>query len=251
MIGNAFRNEASPRQGLLRTREFTLAEIEYFFNPHQPFSPNSFSDSYQTIKNELIPVWTSENQKNNDKIQLKTIESLYEEKIIKNEIVLHFFYKIIKFLKNSGIKMEKMRFREHNKNEMAHYANGCWDIEIHTENYNWIECIGIADRTNFDLYQHGKFSNLKKNFQFFSQFSESKTVEFAKVKAKQPAFGKHFRSSASSILNHFENLSQDELQALYNSWASNKNLQIKVADQTFSLTEDLIDFTNEKISISG
>ena len=32
-IGNAYRNEISPRSGLIRVREFTLAEIEHFYDP--------------------------------------------------------------------------------------------------------------------------------------------------------------------------------------------------------------------------
>ena len=32
-IGQSYRNEISPRQGLLRVREFTQAEIEHFCNP--------------------------------------------------------------------------------------------------------------------------------------------------------------------------------------------------------------------------
>ncbi|KAK2973835.1 hypothetical protein RJ640_011763 [Escallonia rubra] len=38
-IGQAFRNEISPRQGLLRVREFTLAEIEHFVDPEDKSHP--------------------------------------------------------------------------------------------------------------------------------------------------------------------------------------------------------------------
>lgn len=38
-IANAFRNEISPRPGLLRSREFTLAEIQHFFDPIQKSHP--------------------------------------------------------------------------------------------------------------------------------------------------------------------------------------------------------------------
>ncbi|GAU24899.1 hypothetical protein TSUD_116240 [Trifolium subterraneum] len=38
-IGNAFRNEISPHQGLLRVREFTLAEIEHFVDPQDKSHP--------------------------------------------------------------------------------------------------------------------------------------------------------------------------------------------------------------------
>lgn len=38
-IGNAFRNEISPRSGLIRVREFTMAEIEHFCDPNDKAHP--------------------------------------------------------------------------------------------------------------------------------------------------------------------------------------------------------------------
>merc|ERR1719309_253605 len=38
-IGNAFRNEISPRSGLIRVREFTMAEIEHFCDPNDKSHP--------------------------------------------------------------------------------------------------------------------------------------------------------------------------------------------------------------------
>ena len=49
----------------------------------------------------------------------------------------------------------RLRFRQHMSNEMAHYASDCWDTELHTS-YGWIECVGCADRSCFDLEQHAK-----------------------------------------------------------------------------------------------
>jgi len=39
------------------------------------------------------------------------------------------------------------------QNEMAHYAADCWDAELHTS-YGWIECVGCADRSAYDLTVH-------------------------------------------------------------------------------------------------
>ena len=39
--------------------------------------------------------------------------------------------------------------------ELAHYANECWDMECLTS-YGWIECVGIADRCDYDLRQHSE-----------------------------------------------------------------------------------------------
>ena len=52
-IGGAFRNEIAPRSGLLRVREFTLAEIEHFVNPHDKSHPR-FKD-VQNLELCLFP----------------------------------------------------------------------------------------------------------------------------------------------------------------------------------------------------
>jgi glycyl-tRNA synthetase len=41
------------------------------------------------------------------------------------------------------------------QNEMAHYAADCWDAEIQSS-YGWIECVGCADRSAYDLTVHSK-----------------------------------------------------------------------------------------------
>lgn len=51
-----------------------------------------------------------------------------------------------------------LRFRQHLKTEMAHYAADCWDLEIQLS-YGWTECAGLADRSCYDLEQHGKATN--------------------------------------------------------------------------------------------
>ena len=49
-----------------------------------------------------------------------------------------------------GINPKRLRFRQHLDNEMAHYAEDCWDAEIDST-YGWVECVGLADRSAFDL----------------------------------------------------------------------------------------------------
>lgn len=49
-----------------------------------------------------------------------------------------------------GIAPERLRFRQHLPNEMAHYAEDCWDAEVECS-YGWVECVGLADRSAYDL----------------------------------------------------------------------------------------------------
>ncbi len=85
------------------------------------------------------------------------LEKAVEKGIIANQILAYFIGKTRRFLLEIGIKDEKLRFRQHKDDERAHYATDCWDAEVLTS-YGWIEVVGIADRTDYDLKRHSKFS---------------------------------------------------------------------------------------------
>ncbi|MFC1894690.1 glycine--tRNA ligase [Candidatus Dependentiae bacterium] len=61
------------------------------------------------------------------------------------------------FYKEIGINSNKIRFRDHHKDELAHYSKECVDIEYNFP-FGWKELEGIANRTNYDLTQHTKSS---------------------------------------------------------------------------------------------
>ena len=52
--------------------------------------------------------------------------------IIKNTTVAYFLGRIHSFMLKVGVDIERMRFRQHMANEMAHYACDCWDCELKT-----------------------------------------------------------------------------------------------------------------------
>ncbi len=56
-----------------------------------------------------------------------------------------------------GMTKENLRLREHDKDELAHYAAGCTDVE-YLFPFGWSELEGIANRTDYDLKQHAQFS---------------------------------------------------------------------------------------------
>lgn len=66
-----------------------------------------------------------------------------------------------------GIKKENLRIRPHQKDELAHYAKACSDIEYNFP-FGWSELEGIANRGDFDLRQHEQFSG-KEMLYFDSQ----------------------------------------------------------------------------------
>ena len=70
-----------------------------------------------------------------------------------------------------GIRKENLRLREHAKDELAHYARGCTDVEYQFP-FGWSELEGIADRTDYDLKQHAQFSG--KDLQYHDQVNNKK-----------------------------------------------------------------------------
>ncbi|MBM3248368.1 MAG: glycine--tRNA ligase [Candidatus Omnitrophica bacterium] len=61
---------------------------------------------------------------------------------------------------NLGISKKNLRKREHEKDELAHYAKFCTDVEYNFP-FGWSELEGIANRADFDLRQHAQFSGQK------------------------------------------------------------------------------------------
>jgi glycyl-tRNA synthetase len=63
----------------------------------------------------------------------------------------------MKWYVDLGMNKDKLRFREHEKDELAHYARSAWDIEYDSP-FGWKEIEGIHHRGDWDLSQHSKFS---------------------------------------------------------------------------------------------
>ena len=74
-----------------------------------------------------------------------------------------------------GIRKESIRLREHEKDELAHYAKRCVDIE-YLFPMGWSELEGIANRTDFDLKQHSQFSG--KALEYFDEGTKQKVVPY-------------------------------------------------------------------------
>jgi glycyl-tRNA synthetase len=74
-----------------------------------------------------------------------------------------------------GIRKENIRLREHEKDELAHYAKRCVDIE-YLFPMGWSELEGIANRTDFDLKQHSQFSG--KALEYFDEETKQKVVPY-------------------------------------------------------------------------
>lgn len=71
-----------------------------------------------------------------------------------------------------GIKAENLRLRAHRPNELAHYAKACYDIEYKFP-FGWQELEGVANRGDFDLSSHAKFSGKE-----LSYYDDEKKIKY-------------------------------------------------------------------------
>ena len=74
-----------------------------------------------------------------------------------------------------GINREHLRLRQHGKDELAHYALDCYDIE-YLFPMGWSELEGIANRGNFDLVQHAKYSG--KDLSYFDEETQERITPY-------------------------------------------------------------------------
>jgi len=158
-IGKSYRNEISPRQGMIRLREFTQAEAEIFFNPKVTDHPK-----FKNVKNDTIPFLSAEYQ-DQDRYEVieMTVEAAVKKGLIPTEMQAYYLAISEKFFENLGIPRSEIRCREQLKDERAHYSTCTWDIEIKSEDFGWIEVAAIANRTDYDVGGHAALSKQDMN----------------------------------------------------------------------------------------
>ncbi len=134
-IGKSFRNEITPGNFIFRTREFEQMEIEFFVNPNEVVGGHP-ADEY------------------------------WHERWIED---------CMAFFGRYGLSPDRLRLREHDRDELAHYAKRTVDVEYRFP-IGWSELMGIANRTDFDLKQHAKWSG--KSLTYFDEERKEHVVPY-------------------------------------------------------------------------
>ncbi|RCI01834.1 Glycine--tRNA ligase 1, mitochondrial [Rhizopus stolonifer] len=232
-VGRSFRNEISPRSGLLRVREFTMAEIEHYVDPENKDHPK-FED-VKDVKLTLLPKDVQMSGKT-DTVEM-TIGDAVAKGVVDNQTLGYFIARIYLFLEKIGIKKERLRFRQHMDNEMAHYACDCWDAEIHTS-YGWIECVGCADRSAYDLTVHSNRTNEKLIVR--EQLPEPRTVECWQVEINKKTFGPKYKKEAKAVEEALMTLCDEKYAQLAKDLEANGVSSVLVNGQEVEVGKDNI-----------
>lgn len=239
-LGKAYRNEISPRQGVIRLREFTQAEAEIFLNPKDKTTPK-----FAQIADEILYLNSQEVQENNGEPLKITAKKALDKGIVANEMLIYQLYLAKKFLNEIGIPDDVLRFRQHLPGEMAHYALDCWDVEVLTDKYGWVEIIGIADRGDYDLSSHSKYSNDELNV--FIEYDEPKKVKKTVVKPNLSKFGPVFKGDSPKIKQAIEEADPTEVMKAIEE----DGKFVVELDKTYEVPEELLIFEDVEEEING
>lgn len=207
-IGKSYRNEISPRSGLLRVREFLMAEVEHYVDPEK-----KDHERFAEVTQLELPLLDKATQLAGQTVPRKvSIEDAVKSGTIDNETLGYFLGRIMLFLLKIGVDPLKIRFRQHLDNEMAHYACDCWDAELLTS-YGWIECVGCADRSAYDLTVHSKFTGAPLVVKEALQSGPVK-VERWQASLDKKLVGPRFKKDAKAVQASVEALDQQLLEDL-------------------------------------
>ena len=139
----SFRNEIAPKSGLLRVREFLMAEIEHFVDPEGGKKHHRFAE----VKHIKLDLLIRDVQlAGKSQVQSTPIRRTVETGTVDNETLGYFLAQIQLFLEKIIVDKTKLRFGQHMQKEMAHYATDYWGVEL-LASYGWIGYVGCADRS--------------------------------------------------------------------------------------------------------
>lgn len=155
-IGKAYRNEISPRNFLIRMREFEQMEIEMFVDPEK-LNEHPRWDEIADIE---ISILTRESQETGGKPIKITVEQALQDGLIPNQFFGYYMALESEFIKSLGVPEDKFWFRHLLEKETAHYSKANFDLEIAFP-FGVVECIGNAYRTDYDLKKHAEKSKTK------------------------------------------------------------------------------------------
>jgi len=206
-IGHALRNEISPRQGLIRLREFTIIDLEFFFDPEEP---NCFL--LKDIENEKLRLLLAEAKlQGSEEITEVPVREALEKGYIKAEWQAVFMTYAKKILTDLGVPAEKQRFIEKLPWERAHYSLQSFDQQVYVERWGWVEVSGHAYRTDYDLKRHMEFSG--EDMHIYKEYEKPVERETLALKPLMSKLGPVFKTEAAKIAEMLSRGDPEEVES--------------------------------------
>jgi glycyl-tRNA synthetase len=206
-VGRALRNEISPRQGLIRLREFTIVDLEFFFDPEEP-------DCFllKDVETEKLRLLLAENKLNgSEEITEVTVKEALEKGYIKAVWQAVFMALAKKLLIDLGVPAENQRFIEKLPWERAHYSLQSFDQEVYDERWGWVEVSGHAYRADYDLKRHMEYSG--EDMRVFKEYKKPLEKEQTVIKPLMSKLGSVFKADAVKVADMLSKVDPEEFES--------------------------------------
>lgn len=237
-IGPGYRNEISPRRGLVRVREFTMAELELFIESAES------APSLDSFDDVTLRLYSTEEQMadGTSYIECSPAEA-FDDGIVGHPWIAYYLGVAARWYAAIGLDPERIRFRQHGSGERAHYATDCWDAEAEIDGA-WIEITGFAHRGCYDLEKHDTYSNA--DYTVFKPYDEPIDREVAVVDPDMGWLGPEFGGDAPAIAEALGELAETDPDAF-----ESETVTVTVAGDTHEIPVDVAGFSIETRTETG
>ncbi|MGZ4851391.1 MAG: glycine--tRNA ligase [Candidatus Bathyarchaeia archaeon] len=237
-IGHALRNEISPRQGLIRLREFTISDLEFFFDPQEP-SCNLLGE----VENEVLSILLCETRlKECEDTTDMTVREALDRKVIRSEWQSFFMAMAKKLLVDLGVPANKQRFIEKLTWEKAHYSSQSFDQEVLVDRWGWVEVSGHAYRTDYDLSCHMKASGV--DMTVYKEYPNPVEKEELTVKPNMAKLGPVYKGEARKVAALLSKVPAQEV-------ADAMQKQGSFMVDKYEIKQDQVDISRQKKIVRG
>ncbi|MFB6133816.1 MAG: glycine--tRNA ligase [Halanaeroarchaeum sp.] len=242
-IGRAYRNEISPRNAVVRTREFTQAELEHFVRPEGD------GPDLESVADVEAPLYSAEMQADEDggPVTMRIGEAV-EAGVIADPWIAYYLGVARNWYERIGVDMDRFRFRQHRAGELAHYSSDCWDAEgdvsAPDEAPEWIELAGFSYRSDYDLSKHAEHS--EERFTVFEEYDEPKTVERATVDPDMASLGPEFGGRAEDVADALDALVDRDRTAF-----EGETVTVEVDGESIDVPVEKTGFSVDRVTETG
>ncbi len=237
-IGKALRNEISPRQGLIRLREFTIADLEFFFDPEEPTC-----DKLTEVENEVLPILLCDTRlKNCEDTTDFTVREALDKGIIRSEWQAFFMAQAKRLLTELGVPANKQRFLEKLTWEKAHYSSQSFDQEVLLDRWGWVEVSGHAYRTDYDLTSHMKASGV--DMTVYKEYANPVETEELTVKPLMAKLGPVYKGEAGKAAAA---LAKVPAQQVADAMAKDGSIMV----EGYQIFKEQVDIGKQKTTVRG
>lgn len=232
-IGKVLRNEISPRQGPIRLREFTIMEVELFFDPEEPSCP-----LLDRVKNETLRLLTESDVEKGGEPRKVRVSKALERGYIKTEWNAYFMALSKSFVESLGIPEDKQLFIAKLPSERAHYALQVYDQAVYLDRLGWVEVSGNAYRTDYDLKGHMELSG--EDLRVYKKLDTPILKTRLKLKINEKAVREEFGSSAGRALKEISMLNPEDIRLKIESQGFMEVEGIKLTRNHVSFEEEVV-----------